>query len=388
MASKAKRAVGVDIGGTGIKAGIVDLVGGVLASDRVKVRTPLGAQPSDVLEAVRTVLETLGVADDHDVPLGVAFPAIVKGGRTLSAANVSKDWIGFKAEKFFEKGLGRDIHFANDADVAGVAELRYGAAAGRDGLTILTTLGTGIGSAMLYNGVLVPNTELGHLQRAGEETDAEAFAAYSAMERENAELGGVGRPPAVVLQPRRVPVQPRPVHRRRRRVQARRPVPAAAGPEDADRSGRASQQRGHHRGGRPRARLNRPRNRGEWAGLYAGFCSGAKAPSTVIYLGDTLPCRSSGLPGDSAGRVIIPCLALLRARFTLRVASPRPRWSLTPPFHPYRNRSRGGLFSVALSRGSLRVGVTHRPALWSPDVPRCGKPRHAAVQPTHSRRRV
>jgi polyphosphate glucokinase len=185
MASKAKRAVGVDIGGTGIKAGIVDLVGGVLASDRVKVRTPLGAHPSDVLEAVRTVLEALGVSNDHDVPLGVAFPAIVKGGRTLSAANVSQDWIGFKAEKFFEKGLGRDIHFANDADVAGVAELRYGAAAGRSGLTILTTLGTGIGSAMLYNGVLVPNTELGHLQRAGESTDAEAFAAYSAMEREN-----------------------------------------------------------------------------------------------------------------------------------------------------------------------------------------------------------
>ncbi len=126
----------------------------------------------------------------------------------------------------------------------------------------------------------------------------------------------------------------------------------------------------------------------EWAGLYAGFCSGAEAPSTVIYLGDTLPCRSSGLPGDSAGRVIIPCLALLRARFTLRVASPRPRWSLTPPFHPYRTRRCGGLFSVALSRGSLRVGVTHRPALWSPDVPRCGKSRHAAVQPTHSRGRV
>ena len=257
MASKAKRAVGVDIGGTGIKAGIVDLVDG-RAHERPGQgpHSPRAPQPSDVLEAVRTVLETLGVADDHDVPLGVAFPAIVKGGRTLSAANVSQEWIGFKAEKFFEKGLGRDIHFANDADVAGVAELRYGAAAGRDGLTILTTLGTGIGSAMLYNGVLVPNTELGHLQRAGAETDAEAFAAYSAMERENlsweewaARLqwyyshveflfspdlfivgGGVSKHadqflPLLDLQ-------------------------------DADRPRGASQQRGHHRGRRARARLS------------------------------------------------------------------------------------------------------------------------------------
>jgi len=115
---------------------------------------------------------------------------------------------------------------------------------------------------------------------------------------------------------------------------------------------------------------------GEWAGLYAGFCPGACAPWTVISLGDTLPCRSSGLPGDSAGRVVIPCLALLRARFAMRAVSPRPRWSLTPPFHPYPPASRpaGGLLSVALSRGLLRVGVAHRPALWSPDVPRCGVP--------------
>jgi len=98
---------------------------------------------------------------------------------------------------------------------------------------------------------------------------------------------------------------------------------------------------------------------------------GSAAPSTVISLGDALPRRSSGLPGDSASRVIIPCLALLRTRFTVRVVSPRPRWSLTPPFHPYRDEP-GGLLSVALSRGLLRVGVTHRPALWSPDVPRRG----------------
>jgi polyphosphate glucokinase len=184
MATQATRAVGVDIGGTGIKAGVVDLAQGRLVSDRIKVATPEGAEPQDVLTAVTEVLSVLGVTDDA-IPLGVAFPAIVKNGRTLSAANVSKKWIDFEAEKFFEDGLGRDIHFANDADVAGVAELRYGAAKDQPGLTILTTLGTGIGSALLYNGVLVPNSELGHVQRAKHGKDAEAYAAYSAMERES-----------------------------------------------------------------------------------------------------------------------------------------------------------------------------------------------------------
>jgi polyphosphate glucokinase len=184
MASNASKAVGVDIGGTGIKAGIVDLEKGELLSDRIKVPTPAGAEPKDVLDAVTQVLDKLGVADDTDIALGVAFPAIVKSGRTLSAANVSKSWIGFEAEKFFEDGLGRGIHFANDADVAGIAEVRYGAAKGVEGLVILTTLGTGIGSAMIYDGVLIPNSELGHLQRAEHKRDAEGYAAYSAMERE------------------------------------------------------------------------------------------------------------------------------------------------------------------------------------------------------------
>lgn len=176
-------AVGVDIGGTGIKAGIVDLQKGELRSDRIKVATPTGAEPPDVLAAVKEVLSILKV--DSDLALGVAFPAIVKNGRTLSAANVSAKWIGFEAEHFFEDGLGRDIHFANDADVAGVAEMRFGAAKDQPGLTILTTLGTGIGSALLYNGVLVPNSELGHVQRAEHGRDAEAYAAYSAMERDH-----------------------------------------------------------------------------------------------------------------------------------------------------------------------------------------------------------
>lgn len=176
------QAIGVDIGGTGIKAGIVDLTHGTMASNRVRVPTPTGATPQDVLTAVRTVLTTLEV-HDSSLPLGVAFPAIVKRGKTLSAANVSKDWIDFDAERFFEDGLGRSIVFVNDADAAGVAEARHGAARDVDGLTLMTTLGTGIGSAFLYDGVLIPNTELGHLS-FGEHTSVERWAATSARERE------------------------------------------------------------------------------------------------------------------------------------------------------------------------------------------------------------
>ncbi len=176
-----RAAVGVDIGGTGIKAGIVDLDQGRLSSERVRVSTPRGAEPVDVLLAVQEVLETLEMTETS-LPLGVAFPAIVKGGRTLSAANVSEKWIDFEAEKFFADGLGRDITFINDADSAGIAEARHGAAIGQSGLTILTTLGTGIGSAFIYDGVLLPNTELGHLRHKKE--SIERWAAYSAMERE------------------------------------------------------------------------------------------------------------------------------------------------------------------------------------------------------------
>ena len=175
-------AIGIDIGGTGIKGGVVDLETGELISDRVKLPTPKGGEPDEVVEVTREVLDTLTGGDPKD-PVGVCFPAIVKGGRTLSAANVSKKWIGLEAEKIFEKALGRDIHFVNDADAAGYAETTFGAAKGVDGLVLLTTLGTGIGSALIYNGVLVPNAELGHLEIDGH--DAESKAAYSAKERED-----------------------------------------------------------------------------------------------------------------------------------------------------------------------------------------------------------
>jgi polyphosphate glucokinase len=176
-------AIGIDIGGTGIKGAVIDLGTGELVTDRVKVRTPDGGRPADILAATEELVAGIDERTGTKLPLGVCFPAVVKDGRTLSAANISEEWIGLPAEEMFEKALGRDIHFINDADAAGYAESRYGAAAGADGLVILTTLGTGIGSALIYDGVLVPNSELGHLELDGH--DAESRAAYSAMERES-----------------------------------------------------------------------------------------------------------------------------------------------------------------------------------------------------------
>jgi polyphosphate glucokinase len=175
-----RKALGIDIGGTGIKAAIVDVDSGELLSDRLKLPTPAGGEPDAIVATVVALIDQLGGLDDG-VPVGVCFPAIVRQGRTMSAANVSKKWIGLEAEKLFEKALGRDIHFVNDADAAGFAEVKYGAAKGVPGLVLLTTLGTGIGSALIYNGVLIPNSELGHLELWG--TDAEKRAAYSAKER-------------------------------------------------------------------------------------------------------------------------------------------------------------------------------------------------------------
>ena len=178
-------AIGIDIGGTGIKGAVVDLGTGELVTERIKVRTPEGGRPADIVTATRELLATLDAAvpGATPLPLGVCFPAVVKAGRTLSAANISHEWIGLRAEELFEQAFGRHIHFINDADAAGYAESRYGAARDARGLVILTTLGTGIGSALLYEGVLVPNSELGHLELDG--ADAEDRAAYSAMERES-----------------------------------------------------------------------------------------------------------------------------------------------------------------------------------------------------------
>jgi polyphosphate glucokinase len=171
---------GIDFGGSGIKGAPVDLERGDFAAERVRIDTPHPAAPDAV---AKVFVELLGRFDDSDGPVGVTVPGVVKAGVVHSAANIDKGWIGEDADKLFTDATGRDVHVVNDADAAGLAEVRYGAAKGRQGLVLMTTLGTGIGSALVYNGVLVPNSELGHLEIDGH--DAEKRAASSAKERED-----------------------------------------------------------------------------------------------------------------------------------------------------------------------------------------------------------
>jgi polyphosphate glucokinase len=169
---------GVDIGGSGIKGAPVDLDRGDLADERFKVLTPHPATPDSVADGVRQVVEHFGWTG----PVGLTFPGVVTGGATIrTAANVDKSWIDTDARELLGARLrGAPVTVVNDADAAGVAEMHFGAGRGRRGTVILLTFGTGIGSALFVDGVLVPNTELGHLELDGH--DAEKRASSKARE--------------------------------------------------------------------------------------------------------------------------------------------------------------------------------------------------------------
>ena len=170
---------GIDFGGTGIKGAPVDLERGEFTHDRVRIDTPKPASPEAVAEVFQQIVDSF---PDSNTPVGVTVPGIVRRGVVLSAANIDKSWMGEDADAIFTKALGREVHVVNDADAAGLAEVEYGAAKGRRGLVMVITLGTGIGSAMIFDGKLVPNSEMGHLELDG--AVAETRAATSARERE------------------------------------------------------------------------------------------------------------------------------------------------------------------------------------------------------------
>ncbi|HJV12937.1 MAG TPA: ROK family protein [Propionibacteriaceae bacterium] len=172
--------LGIDIGGSGIKGAPVDLATGEFTQKRLRITTPEKSTPKNVAEVVAEIVEKFSV-EIGDGPLGVTIPAVVTHGKTRTAANIDKSWIDAEAEKIFEKRLGRDILLVNDADAAGIAEVHYGAAKGHPGLVIMVTLGTGIGTAIVYRGVLIPNSELGHIEIDGH--DAEDRAAASVKEK-------------------------------------------------------------------------------------------------------------------------------------------------------------------------------------------------------------
>jgi len=174
------KAFGIDIGGSGIKGTLVTLENGEFAADRERIVTPQPATPEAVGRTVAELLDRFHL--DDDVPVGVTFPAVILHGVAQSAANVDDSWIGTNVEKTVKHATGRTALAVNDADAAGYAEVRYGAARDVPGVVLVTTLGTGIGSALMVDGHLVPNTELGHLEIDG--VDAESRAADSARERE------------------------------------------------------------------------------------------------------------------------------------------------------------------------------------------------------------
>ena len=174
--------LGIDIGGSGIKGAPVDLAKGQFAKDRLRCETPKLSSPDAVADIVVQIAEHF--ADDTgDSPIGVTLPAVVTNGVVRTAANIDAAWVGTDARKLLSDRLGRPVTVVNDADAAGVGELQFGAARNTSGLVLMSTLGTGIGSALFYNGVLVPNSELGHLEIDGR--DAESRAASSVKDDKN-----------------------------------------------------------------------------------------------------------------------------------------------------------------------------------------------------------
>jgi polyphosphate glucokinase len=175
------QAFGIDIGGSGIKGALVDISTGSLLTPRRRVLTPQPSSPDAVAGVVAEMVADAGWSG----AVGATFPAVIQHGVARSAANVDKSWIGTDVDACFTRAMPakNDVFVLNDADAAGIAEARFGAARGVHGVVILLTFGTGIGSALLINGTLVPNTELGHLELNGH--DAEKRAAASVREEEN-----------------------------------------------------------------------------------------------------------------------------------------------------------------------------------------------------------
>ena len=194
-ARSADLAIGIDFGGSGIKGAVVDIRSGQFVGDRIRIPTPQPSVPREVVAVmdtlVRRLLEpltagegaALTVADEATLPVGIGIPSATRGGTVLTAANIDSAWIGFPAEREMSLVMGRSVAIGNDADVAGLAELRFGAGHRQRGTIIVLTIGTGMGSALFADGRLLPNTELGHLELKGR--DAEERVAESARDRLN-----------------------------------------------------------------------------------------------------------------------------------------------------------------------------------------------------------
>lgn len=156
--------LGIDVGASGIKGAIVDVRSGELLTERVRLETPPAADPQSMAEIFRTLVRM----HNWSGPIGCGFPAIIKKGVAHSAANIDRDWIGTNVEQLFSDASGCPVHVLNDADAAGIAEMQFGLGKGKEGVVLLITIGSGLGSALFVDGKLVPNTEFGHLIMHGQ----------------------------------------------------------------------------------------------------------------------------------------------------------------------------------------------------------------------------
>ena len=172
------RILGIDIGGTGIKGALVDISTGVMQTERLRIPTPSPAKP----HAVAAVVAQLARQFEWKGAIGCGFPGVVRRGVTLTAANVHKQWVGLNAAHLFSQATGCGVVVVNDADAAGLAEVSFGAGKNKRGVVMMVTIGTGLGTALFIDGILVPNTELGHIEIGGQ--DAELTASDAARQRE------------------------------------------------------------------------------------------------------------------------------------------------------------------------------------------------------------
>ncbi len=172
--------LGIDVGGSGIKGGLVDVKKGEMVSERFRLATPQPAVPKAMAETFAAVVKHF----DYKGPIGCGFPAIIKKGVAQSAANIDKSWINTDAASLFSKASKCKVTVVNDADAAGLASSYFGLGKGKKGVVLFLTIGSGIGSALFLDGKLVPNTELGHIFMQGHDQIAEKYAADSARKRE------------------------------------------------------------------------------------------------------------------------------------------------------------------------------------------------------------
>ena len=172
-------AIGVDVGGSGIKAAVVDIATGQLASERLRIPTPTPSTPDKVSAAIGRLVRRLAKATElgDDVPVGVGLPGVAQGGRLLTAANIDAAWVDYPIAEKLGKALKRQVSIVNDADAAGIAEMRFGIGAGKRGTVIFLTLGTGVGSGVFVDGVLVPNTVFGQMEIRGRPAERRSASA-------------------------------------------------------------------------------------------------------------------------------------------------------------------------------------------------------------------